>query len=94
MLDVGAELREYFRDVNDHLELVNEEIAAQRDLLTTILQANMAVISVEQNDVVRKISAWAAIITVPTLHRVLLRDELRPHARAALARRLSDRGRR
>jgi magnesium transporter len=59
-------LRTYFRDVEDHLKLVNEEIVAQRDLLSTILQANMAVVSVEQNDVVRKISSWAAIITVPT----------------------------
>ena len=59
-------LRQYFRDVSDHLKLVNEEVAAQRDLLTTVLEANMAVISVEQNEVVRKISAWAAIITVPT----------------------------
>jgi magnesium transporter len=66
VMDVAVELREYFRDVDDHLRLVNDEIAAQRDLLTTILQANMAVISVEQNDVVRRISAWAAIITVPT----------------------------
>ena len=66
VLDVGAGLRTYFRDVDDHLRLVNEEVAAQRDLLTTILQANTAVISVEQNEVVRKISAWAAIITVPT----------------------------
>jgi magnesium transporter len=66
MLDVGDSLRQYFRDVNDHLELINEEVAAQRDLLTTILQANMAVVSVNQNDIVRKISGWAAIITVPT----------------------------
>jgi magnesium transporter len=66
VMNVAVELREYFRDVDDHLRLVNDEIAAQRDLLTTILQANMAVISVEQNDVVRRISAWAAIITVPT----------------------------
>ena len=58
--------RQYFRDVNDHLDLVNEEIVAQRDLLSTILQANMAVIGVEQSDIVRKISGWAAIITVPT----------------------------
>jgi magnesium transporter len=63
---VGPELRQYFRDVSDHLKLVNEEVAAQRDLLTTVLEANMAVISVEQNEVVRKISGWAAIITVPT----------------------------
>jgi magnesium transporter len=66
VLEIGDGLRQYFRDVDDHLKLVNEEIVAQRDLLTTILQANTAVISVEQNDVVRKISAWAAIITVPT----------------------------
>ena len=66
MLDVTPAVSQYFRDVNDHLNLVNEEIVAQRDLLSTILQANMAVISVEQSDIVRKISGWAAIITVPT----------------------------
>jgi magnesium transporter len=66
VLAIDEGLRTYFRDVDDHLKLVNEEIMAQRDLLSTILQANMAVLSVEQNDVVRKISAWAAIITVPT----------------------------
>ena len=44
-------LRQYFRDVNDHLKLVNEEVVAQRDLLATILQANMAVVSVEQNEI-------------------------------------------
>jgi magnesium transporter len=64
--EVTPELQKYFRDVNDHLRLVNEEIASQRDLLATILEANMAVISNEQSEVVRKISGWAAIITVPT----------------------------
>ena len=66
VLAISPGLRQYFRDVDDHLKLVNEEIMAQRDLLSTILQANMAVVSAEQNEVVRKISAWAAIITVPT----------------------------
>src|SRR3954464_5351589 len=66
VLEISPGLRQYFRDVDDHLKLVNEEILAQRDLLSTILQANMAVVSAEQNEVVRKISAWAAIITVPT----------------------------
>ena len=41
-------LRHYLRDVQDHLLLAEEEIAAQRDLLGTILEANMVVISVEQ----------------------------------------------
>jgi magnesium transporter len=44
-------LRPYLRDVQDHLLLVDEEVAAQRDLLGTVLQANMAVISVEQTRV-------------------------------------------
>jgi magnesium transporter len=66
LLSVTPAVGQYFRDVNDHLSLVNEEVVAQRDLLTTILQANMAVIGVEQSDIVRKISGWAAIITVPT----------------------------
>jgi magnesium transporter len=57
----------YFRDVNDHVKLVHEEIASQRELLTSVLEANLAVLSVRQNEVVRKISAWAAIIAVPTL---------------------------
>jgi magnesium transporter len=41
-------LRPYFRDVRDHLLLVDEEVTDQRDLLATVLQANMAVISVDQ----------------------------------------------
>jgi magnesium transporter len=70
----SRELGRYFRDVNDHLKLVNDEIYAQRDLLNTVLAANMAVISMKQNEValaqnvvVRKISGWAAVVAVPTL---------------------------
>jgi magnesium transporter len=66
VLEISDGLRQYFRDVDDHLKLVNEEIIAQRDLLSTILQANMSVVGVEQNDVVRKISAWGAIGLAPT----------------------------
>jgi magnesium transporter len=47
----GPQLQPYLRDVQDHLLLVNEEVAAQRDLLGTVLEANMAVISVEQTKV-------------------------------------------
>ena len=47
----AKELRPYLRDVHDHLLLVNEEVAAQRDLLRTILEANIAVISTEQTRV-------------------------------------------
>jgi magnesium transporter len=64
---VSAELRNYFRDVADHLIRLSEEIAMQRDLLDGALNANLGSISVRQNDIVRKVSGWAAIGIVPTL---------------------------
>lgn len=48
---VGERLIPFFRDVSDHLKLVNEEVVSQRDVLATVLQANIAVISLEQNDI-------------------------------------------
>jgi magnesium transporter len=48
---LARELRPYLRDVQDHLLQVEEEVAAQRELLGTVLQANMAVLSVEQTRV-------------------------------------------
>ena len=63
---VPAPLRDHLRDVQDHLQRVEEEITTQRDVLASIFQANLAVISLQQNEAVRKISGWAAIIAVPT----------------------------
>src|SRR4249920_1325427 len=61
-------LRPYLRDVHDHLTLVNEEVAAQRDLLGTILEANMAVISVEQTKVsVRQNSTMEQLTVLATV---------------------------
>ena len=63
---VGETVRRYMRDVADHARRVNEEVSGQRELLTSVLEANLALLSVRQNEVVREISAWAAIIAVPT----------------------------
>lgn len=60
-------LQQFFRDVADHVRRVDETVIQQRELLASVLQANLAVVTVEQNEVVRKVSGWAAIITVPTL---------------------------
>ena len=63
---IDPELRRYFRDVADHARRIDEQVNAQRELLTSILEANLALVSVHQNDIVRAISAWAAILAVPT----------------------------
>ena len=62
--DWASELLPYFRDVHDHLVLVNEEVAAQRDLLTTVLEANMAVISVEQTKISVRQNATMERLTI------------------------------
>ena len=63
---VDAELVRYFRDVADHARRIDETVNSQRELLTSVLEANLALVSVGQNEVVKKISSWAAIIAVPT----------------------------
>lgn len=63
---VSDELRPFFRDIADHARRVDEQVNSQRELLTSILEANLALQSVRQNEVVRKISAYAALIAVPT----------------------------
>ena len=66
--DAIRALLPYFRDVHDTLELVNEEVAAQRDLLSTVLQANMAVITVEQTKVgVRQNSTIQRLTVLATI---------------------------
>jgi magnesium transporter len=63
---IHPEVQTYFRDVNDHLLRVHEQLVGMRELLTSILQANLAQVTVRQNEDVRKISAWVAILAVPT----------------------------
>ena len=61
---IGSGLRHFFRDVGDHLRLVDEEVVAQRDLLAMILQANMAVVSVAQNEISVRQNETAKQLTI------------------------------
>ncbi|MGP4086748.1 magnesium and cobalt transport protein CorA [Streptomyces sp. KR55] len=64
---VEPEIQAYFRDVSDHLQRATEQIAAFDELLNSILQAHLAQVTVAQNEDMRKITAWAAIVAVPTM---------------------------
>jgi magnesium transporter len=64
---IAEELYSYFRDVHDHLVRMAGHVGSLRELLNSVLTANLTQASVRQNEDVRKISAWAAIIAVPTL---------------------------
>jgi magnesium transporter len=64
---VSPQIQPYFRDVADHLARVTEQINAFDGLLDSILQAHVAQVTVAQNEDMRKITAWAAIVAVPTM---------------------------
>ncbi|WP_371686179.1 magnesium/cobalt transporter CorA [Micromonospora sp. 15K316] len=64
--EVPKEIRRYFRDVQDHLSRTVEQVNSYDDLLNSILQARLAQVTVDQNNDMRKIAAWAAIAAVWT----------------------------
>jgi magnesium transporter len=78
---VDDELRQYLRDVQDHAIRVQEQVSGFRELLQNVLSVNLAVVGLQQNeevralteaqirqnDEVKRISAWAAILFAPTL---------------------------
>jgi magnesium transporter len=66
VIELDEQIRRYFRDVADHAQHVDEQLQDQRELLTAALDSNLALITLRQNEVVRSISAWAAIIALPT----------------------------
>jgi magnesium transporter len=64
---VHPKIREYFRDVEDHLHRASDQVLAFDELLTSILQASLAQLSIAANEDMRRITAWAAMIAVPTM---------------------------
>ncbi len=63
---IDDDLHEYFRDVHDHLLREGQRINGFRELLGSALQANLTQVAVRQNEDMRKITAWVAILAVPT----------------------------
>ena len=63
---IDPKISVFFRDVDDHLTRVHEMVTGYDELLTSMLQASLAQLSVAQNEDMRRITSWAAIIAVPT----------------------------
>jgi magnesium transporter len=64
---IPSEMREYFRDVGDHLSRVCEQVESSNELCSSILQAALARSNALANEDMRKISSWVAILAVPTM---------------------------
>jgi magnesium transporter len=63
---VDPSMHHYFRDIADHVIRVDEAISDLRELLTSVLEADLMLSSARQNEVTKRLAAWAAILAVPT----------------------------
>jgi len=64
---ISGETQLYFRDVYDHVVRINEMVDTQRELLTTALEANFSLMSLAQNEVMKRFAGWGAIVALPTM---------------------------
>ena len=64
---VCSGLGEYFRDVYDHLIRLNQSIDSSRDTVTTAIQVNLALVQISDNEVTKRLAAYAALVAVPTM---------------------------
>ena len=64
---VRDEVRPYFRDVYDHAARINESTDTLREMLTAALSVNLALVTVAQGEVVKRLAGWAALLAAPTL---------------------------
>jgi magnesium transporter len=60
-------MRQYYRDVYDHLHRTHQPIDAIRDMVGTAIQVNLGMISLSENEVTKRLAAYGALITIPTL---------------------------
>ena len=63
---IVANTKEYFRDVHDHLYRINTSIDSMRDTIGTAIQVNLSMVSIDENEVNKRLAAWAAIFGVAT----------------------------
>ncbi|MGO4811798.1 magnesium and cobalt transport protein CorA [Cupriavidus sp. 2MCAB6] len=64
---VPKELRAYFRDIADHASRLVRTLDVVREMLTTAVQVNLALVTVGQNEVVKRLAGWGAILAIPTV---------------------------
>ncbi|HYD80748.1 MAG TPA: magnesium/cobalt transporter CorA [Paucimonas sp.] len=63
---ICANTQEYFRDVYDHLCRINTSVDAIRDTISTAIQVNLSMVTIEESEVNKRLAAWAAIFAVAT----------------------------
>ena len=64
---VSADMKEYFRDISDHLQRLNQTIESIRDTIATAIAVNLSMISLQENETMKRLAAYGALVAVPTM---------------------------
>jgi magnesium transporter len=64
---ICASLQDYFRDVHDHLLRLKQSIDNLRDMVATAISVNLSLITIQENEVTKRLAAYAALVAVPTM---------------------------
>jgi magnesium transporter len=65
--EICAGTQDYFRDVYDHLSRINQSIDSLRDMLTTAISVNLSLVTIQENEITKRLAAYAALVAVPTM---------------------------
>lgn len=60
-------MKEYFRDIYDHLQRLNQTIESVRDTVAGATSVNLSMITLQEGETVKRLAAYAALVAVPTL---------------------------
>jgi magnesium transporter len=64
---VVVALQDYFRDVSDHLVRLNQSIESMRDMVSTAVSMSLSLITLQENEVTKRLAAYGALVAVPTM---------------------------
>ena len=64
---ICADFKDYFRDISDHLQRLNQTIESIRETIATAIAVNLSMISLQENETMKRLAAYAALIAVPTM---------------------------
>ena len=64
---VCADMKDYFRDIADHLQRLNQTIESIRDTIATAIAVNLSMISLQENETMKRLAAYGALVAVPTM---------------------------
>ena len=64
---ISEDIQFYYRDIADHVKRINQSIDGMREMLTAAMQVHLALVTVGQNEIVKRLAGWGAILALPTM---------------------------